>query len=437
MMKRMWMVAGLLCLAGAARAKVVEKVDVGRVWAGHPVGFALLTEGKRQYVGYYDDQRRMTVASRELPSGEWTKQVLPTSVGWDSHNYIAMVVDDAGQLHVAGKMHAAPLIYFRTTRAGDVTSLVRMEKMVGSEESKCTYPKFFRGPGRELIFTYRSGRSGDGNQIYNVYDEKTQTWKRLLDKPLTDGEGKRNAYFVGPTQGPDGMWRLVWVWRESPDCSTNHALSYAQSRDLVHWTKADGTPLPLPMTLENCEVVDPVPVHGGMINGNTVIGFDEQKRVVIGYHKFDAAGNTQVYNARFEDGKWVIHQTSQWDYRWDPSGRGSMPFEIGLGPVQYREGKLVQGYRHVKYGSGTWVLNPETLKAEGTTTVAGKPAEDLGPVESAFAGMQVRTAGDAGRGDEKGVRYELRWETLGVNQDHARTGEAPGASMLRVVKIGN
>ena len=50
-------------------------------------------------------------------------------------------------------------------------------------------------------------------------------------------------------------------------------------------------------------IADPVPVKAGMINGNTRIGFESKERVVISYHKFDARGNTQVYNARFEDGR--------------------------------------------------------------------------------------------------------------------------------------
>ena len=54
-----------------------------------------------------------------------------------------------------------------------------------------------------------------------------------------------------------------------------------------------------------------------MINNNTKVGFDSQNRPVVAYHKFDAAGNTQLYNARVEGGKWVTHQTSNWNYRWN------------------------------------------------------------------------------------------------------------------------
>jgi hypothetical protein len=108
--------------------------------------------------------------------------------------------------------------------------------------------------------SYGSG-SGSGNEIYDVYDTASSRWSHLLAVPLVDGEGQRNAYFVGPTLGPDGLFHLAWVWRDTPDAETNHDLSYARSRDLVHWEKSDGAPLKLPITLANAEIVDPMPVE--------------------------------------------------------------------------------------------------------------------------------------------------------------------------------
>ena len=53
-----------------------------------------------------------------------------------------------------------------------------------------------------------------------------------------------------------------------------------------------------------------------MINNNTKIGFDAQNRAIVAYHKYDAAGNTQLYNARFEGGRWVVPPDVDWTYRW-------------------------------------------------------------------------------------------------------------------------
>jgi len=439
-----WLEVGVLLVAVAGRAcaqsprlAVAEVVDVAPVWSGHPVRFALLTHGERQYVAFYDADRQMTVGSRTLDSPSWEFVRLPTAVGWDSHNYIAMTVDDDGFLHLSGNMHCVPLIYFRTARPYDAGSFERVATMVGRNERRCTYPRFLRGAGGELIFTYRDGSSGNGDQIWNVYDLEKRAWRRLLEQPLFSGQGKMNAYFVGPERDADGVFHVCWVWRDTPDCATNHDLCYARSPDLVHWQTSDGRPLELPITLERAEIVDPVPPGGGMINGNTKIGFDGRNRPIVSYHKFDARGKTQLYNARREAGGWKIYQTSDWDYRWEFSGGGSIGFEIGLGPVTAGpDGVLTQSYRHAKHGSGNWRLDPETLKPIGRAPRGIGLPREFGKVESPRPGMGVRTAADSGESPEPGVWYMLRWETLPSNRDRPHAGDPPPPSMLRVYKLG-
>src|SRR5690606_14641886 len=38
---------------------VSKSIAIDKVWAGHPVGFALLTHNHRQYIAYYNAERRM------------------------------------------------------------------------------------------------------------------------------------------------------------------------------------------------------------------------------------------------------------------------------------------------------------------------------------------------------------------------------------------
>ena len=415
---------------------LAESVDVAPVWSGHRVGFALLTDGDEQFAAYYDSDRRLTVASRKLDSTQWTYQVLPTSVKWDSHNYVTMAFDEAGQLHVSGNMHCVPLIYFRTTRPRDVTSLVRIGSMVGENEKRCTYPRFVTGAKGELIFTYRDGSSGNGNQIWNVYDLETQTWKRLLDSPLFSGEGKMNAYFVGPVQDSEGVFHVCWVWRDTPDCATNHDLCYARSRDLVHWETSNGRPLELPITLARAEVVDPVPPGGGIINGNTKIGFDADGRVILTYHKHDADGNTQVYNARRNDDGWEISQASDWDYRWEFQGGGTIHFDIRVGAVSVTDdGTLVQSQSHSKLGGGRWELDPKTLKPVGPAPRQPGYPKSLSQVESKIHGLQIRRAYDMRNSEDDTIRYLMQWETRPANRDRPYPGSPPPPSMMRVHKL--
>ena len=430
----------MACLAGIGLAgadEVLSCSGLGPVWSGHQVGMSLLTCGRRQYAAFYDGERRLTVAARELdPEGGWQRVVLPSRLGWDSHNYVTMAMDDAGHLHVSGNMHASPLVYFRMSRPGDLSSLERVAAMTGKQESRVTYPIFLRGAGGEFIFTYRDGASGSGNQIYNLYDTATRTWRRLLDRPLTDGGGAMNAYLVGPQAGPDGWYHLCWVWRDTPSCDTNHDLSYARSRDLRHWETADGTPLELPLTIRTPGlVVDPSPVRGGLINMGICMGFDQERRVVITYHRYDADGHSQIYNARLEQGRWSVRQTSDWAWRWDFTGGGSIPCEARAWPLRWQDGRLTQRFAG-RGGSGVWLLDPETLRAVATLPPQPDPTPaEVRRVRGAFPGLRLMTAGDAGRPDEPGVRYLMRWEALPANRDRPRPEPWPQPAELQVYKL--
>lgn len=426
----------LAASASAADARsVVEESVVDTVWPGHTVGFSLLTHPPYQFAAYYDAERHMTVARRDLAGNDWRRVHLPEELLWDSHNYVTMAIDKDGCLHISGNMHVKPLVYFRSEKPLDIDSLVRLP-MTGEREDRCTYPSFLKGPQQSLVFTYRDGRSGSGDQIYNRYDEASRTWRRLLDTPLTTGNGKMNAYFQGPVLGPDDRYHLCWVWRDNPGCESNHDLCYARSADLVHWETGAGKPLALPISVASADIVDPVPPKGGIINGCTKLGFDSLKRPIISYHKFDADGNTQIYNARCEDGVWKTYQATHWDYRWEFSGGGSIRNEIGLSGVSIAgKGTLKQTYTHVKIGAGGLLLDEATLAPLGPyKEPAGEPKE-MSVVRSAFPGMQIRRAADLGESGQPGVMYVMQWETLGANRDKPREGPLPEPASLRVLKI--
>jgi hypothetical protein len=408
--------------------RTVDEVDVGSVWSGDPLFFALVTRGTHQFAAFYDGDRNMTVAARTLDQTAFTLVKLPSTVGWDSHNYVAMALDAANHVHVSGNMHGVPLVYFRTSAEFDSGSFEK-HSMVGQNEDSVTYPVFFNGPTGDLIFEYRDGQSGDGNTIFDSYAATSETWTRLLDSPLLDGQGQRNAYPEGPVLGPDGYFHLVWVWRDTPDASTNHDLSYARSHDLVHWEAGDGRALTLPITLATSDIVDPVPVNSGMINNNTRVGFDLEARPVVSYHKFDAAGNTQLYAARLEAGAWVVHRMTDWNKRWDFGGGGTLVFQIEIdeGIRTLADGRIVQDVYDANLGGKvTLVLDDATLHATQTIAPALTPyPPELDTPVSSTAGMHVRWAADAGSGPDPRVQYMLRWETLDANGDQPRATTPP------------
>ena len=437
----------LLFVTPALAETRVKRLAIGAVPSGFPVRFCLLTHGEKQYVAYYNADHEMTVASRSLDSDKWTYVTLPSKVGWDSHNYITMAVDSEGYLHLSGNMHCVNLIYFRSTKPGDITTF-KKHAMTGQAEKRVTYPKFLTDHQGTLIFTYRDGGSGRGVRFYNKYNPKTQTWARLLDTPLLDGKGKCNAYPAGPTRGPDGLFHLVWVWRDTPDCATNHDLSYARSRDLIHWETAGGKKMKLPMTLADpSPIVVASPSRGGMINGGQKLTFDSARRPIIVYHKNDDAGHMQIYASRFEQGKWVQRQLTQWDKPVPFSGRGAMGF-IGIrisGLTPASPNAFTMTYRHKDLGKGKIVIDEKTLlptkrkvtgpKRESLPASLNKSRIHWTPDNAKLAkAVSIRRANDLGQSNQKNVRYFLQWETQGANHDR-KPKHIPPDSTLELIEL--
>ncbi len=406
-------------------------IDIAPVWPGHPVSFDLLTAEDRQYVAYYDTDRQMTIASRELGSEEWDYFKLPERVGWDSHNGISLALDAGGHLHVAGNHHNHPLRYFRTEEAGDIQTLKRVSEMVGREENSISGERFWEGPDDTVLFAYRDGRSGDGDRIVNIYDPETRSWERLLDEPLLDGEGQRNAYHSTPVLGPDGKYHMLWVWRDTAHAETTHSPSYGRSSDLKEWETGAGEPCGPPITLESSGLVADIKPREGFLHWS--LGFDFEDRPIVTYNRFDQEGNTQIYASRLEDGEWVEYQLSDWDSRWEFGGLGSLDSKVRVGGVQRTEKHgLTMTFDHWKEGSGRWVLDEESLEPVREIDRSNLP-EVLNMPESENPNMNVRTIQNP---TEDGFAYVLRWETLPPNRDRPRPlHEVPEPEMLRIFEV--
>ncbi|MBC8769277.1 BNR-4 repeat-containing protein [Arenibacter sp. BSSL-BM3] len=429
------------------KTETIEQViEIDSVWAGHPVGFSLYTHGNRQYIAYYNANRNLVVGQRNLEDENFDLHIMPptsretsggtsTVLGWDSHNSVTLGVDKDGFIHLSGNMHTNPITYFKSKHANDISSLVQEMEMIGTDEKKSTYPNFMLTKDGELIFHYRDGGSGNGNEIYNIYSCENKTWSRMLDVPLTDGQGLMNAYQTQPTVLKDGWYHVYWVWRDTPDCETNHDLSYMRSPDLKNWFDAFGGKIALPATLDNkLLIVDPIPVKGGIINLAARLCLDENNNPVFVYHKYDSDGNLQIYAAHINDKKWIHNQVTNWDYRWEFSGRGSINVEFRFKGFNIRkDGYYEVGYWHTKYGNGTILLNN---KFENIGKVLKpEPFDSSLEIEGDFPGLLVKTREDIGTISEKSLRYILKWETLNSNRDLPREKPWPKPSQLVLYKL--
>lgn len=433
-------VATSLLHGAEERAGSGEVID--HVWAGHPVGFALLVEHDHVFAAYYDAERRLTVAARGFGEADWKRVTLngvwnsaklrPSNVvGWDSHNSIVLMPDRDGYLHLSANMHVDPLVYYRTTRPYDVTSFERIDRMTGERETRCTYPHFFKDASGELFFCYRDGSSGDAVDLYNRYDTTTRTWRRHIPTPLFDGEGARSAYASFPRLGPDGRFHVLWMWRDTPDAATNQQLSYARSADLLTWEDAHGRPVALPITFGGGERIDDARPGEGLVNTTYALGFDAKGVPLAVYHRYDAAGHSQLFAARPAGEGWERRALTNWNFRWAFGGGGSLRTDVYVLPLRLKkDGTVLVPFTAKAVPSGTLQVDPETLSviAELPAEPGPLPASELQP-QSTTPGMEVRTRSET----SGGTRYILRWETLPSNRDNPRE-TIPPACELRLIQ---
>ncbi|MCU4155627.1 BNR repeat-containing protein [Carboxylicivirga sp. A043] len=422
----------VLMLLGCAKKTEYNITDIANVPGSFPVNFALYTTKTYQFVAYYDTSHCMTLASKGLGEEDWKHVRLESKVGWDSHNYLSLAVDENNIIHLVGNMHSSPLVYFRSTRPLDIHSMQPIHSMLGKDEDVTTYPEFLQGDDGQLLFHYRYGRSGDGYEVYNLWDAQKQTWSRLLDKPLIDGEGKMNAYMQGPLLGPDGRYHLLWVWRDTPDCATNHTLSYARSQNLQDWESIRGEKIQLPITISDSVLqVDAIPIHGGLLNIGIKIGFDCNNKVMAGYHKYDKKGNTQLYVAGFDSGVWNRTQLTNWDYRWDFKGWGTIQNDLLIGAPRCKNGVMSMDYHHVKYGDGSVQFDPAFKVIDIVPYLPDYPLF-VDSVASDSPGYIANKVFDNGH-PTGGKKYLLRWETKQANGD-MKPDKNVESSVLQIVE---
>lgn len=407
--------------AGAADA-ASGVLTIDRTWAGIPVNISAVAVGPIVYVGYYDADRQLSVARIDTADGSIRKRTLGSVfAGWDAHNYITLSYDRDGVLHVAGNMHAAPLVYARMREPGDFDSLARVEGMTGKDEVHVTYPRFFTMPSGQLGFTYRSGKSGDGVEVINSFDRSR--WTRLSDVPIfapDSGGVAVNAYHTDYITGPDGYFHTAWVWRLNSGVESNFNVNYAKSKDLKNWTDSKGRRLALPMTPSNTDLVDKVAPNSGLFN-NIRLGFNGSNEPVISYVKYDKDGNTQLYHARSGATGWQVAQVSDWHSRWDFSGGGTRIQDVWFSGVSSKGGKVTETIRHFKEGNVLVTYQNDAMKS---VAVVAQPASPSRSCASKPWKQTETSIASAAPGAFKG---KIVWRALPAgNSDRPRSCEQLG-----------
>ncbi len=418
-----------------AKSSIKTRFNIDSVEASFPVKFSQTIANNNHFIAYFDHHKTFCIAYRQLKDSVFKKTALNSKIEWDSHNYTALAVDNQGYIHVSGNMHNAPLNYWRSKYPYDASEFEAIHRMTGFEENQTTYPEFLKTNSGNLLFHYRHGGSGNGYEVYNLWNPDHKTWTRFLDQPLIDGEGQKNAYMSGPHYEKDGYYHLYWVWRDTPDCASNHSFSYAKSKDLKHWETAQGTPVNSPLVFgEKRLVVDAPQNHygNGMLNGVQKHCLDSKNNILLCNMKYDASGNSQLYVYRLNSNhQWDEKCITTWNHRFDFSGGGSIIFDIKLKGMRLLDGTNIGViYEHSIFGNGEIVLDEDSLSPISIREFKPNYPEQL---------TTVLTKGSYSKPVEVHInqygKYIIRWETLAENNDLKPEGDLPKPYMMECIEL--
>jgi hypothetical protein len=283
-----------------------------------------------QYAAYYQsffngtrNVGRVSVGRRPLPGGTWQTFTFTdydfTIV--DSHNDVVIgICAEDGTIHLSFDHHVATLKY-RASVAGlanSPTTTAWNASMFGPTKDRLngstaltqvTYPRFIPTPSGKLLFTYRFGGSGGGDEMLYEYSGTTGTWTTVGQYTTRSGSytgtfasgTDRNAYFDMTVFDSTGRLHGTWCWRETPDASSNHDLMYAYSDDVGRtWKNQLGAQIAVAGS-SFIGVNSPgilgwsIPQSRNYIN-NSAMATDRQGRVhVVAWHLPDAEPN-QAFN---------------------------------------------------------------------------------------------------------------------------------------------
>lgn len=422
---------------------IADEILIDSIWAANGVRFDLKTVNDMQFVAYFDRNRMMTVASRRIGSKHWTKKTLDNQLIWDSHNSVVLGVDEVGYIHVSGNMHAQPLVYFRSSKPYDVTTMEPIHKMTEHQEQRYTYPGFFNTKNGNLFYSYRIGGSGDGDIFVNRFLSDTKEWVRLYDTSLFEGreEHESRSAYHHKLKDSEGNYHFVWMWRWTPMVETCHNLCYAKTEDLEHWVNAAGDTVNIPLKPEDDKLfVDPVPSKGGLHNSRFKTILTQKNEPIIGYTKYDEQGLTQLYLARFTNGAWKIKQISDWNFRWEFKEGGAFMTEGGVFNFAgiSENGVLAIDWSTEKGDKGRYNIDTETLEhVDKKVKLEKKYPDNLMDNITNISGMSVRIVRDKAGTLKDGSTFYLKYEARhgGFRRHQPEVIPAGPLSPLKLVHV--
>jgi len=413
-------------IATSAGGELIDKI-----WSGvnTEIGAATDRDGNL-FTSYYNSQRLLTVTMLDKKAGTLCRIVLNSRFeGWDAHNSLQLAISNDGLIHVAGNMHASPLVYAQG-KSNDVASLSIMP-MTGRDEQHATYPKFLFDGARNLLFIYRDGASGAGRWLANRWNGKS--WDRLGELFANhDAKGHVSAYPGEFVRDQSGRYHVAVVWRRTKDVSSNFAITYASTFDFLTWDIGQGRTVTGPLTPTSMEIIA-IPGEGAGLVNNVKVALSASDKPVVLYTRYGESGLNTIFAATRSNTEWLSKPIATAKFRKEIIGGGSL---AGLPTGTFGNNRSSGIEVNIAFGAGDTqhlLFNPDTFAISTFKPVPDEQAK--GAVT--FLKEQTKGMDDVGtpstivrrNGVDGPIAGYLRWFAQKANADRPRacTPDAPAA----------
>lgn len=356
---------------------------------------AVISHKGYQYVGYYGGDRRVCIARRKLPSGQWEIMRFKdyNFKSNDAHNTISIgICPKDGTIHIAFDHHVNPL-HYRKSKRGVATKPETVKwqaslfgpiisKLEKDKPRSVTYPRFLQTPEGGLQFFYRRGGSGNGDRMMADYNPATGKWQNIrqidsgkgIFKDTINESSSRCSYPNGYSYGPAGKLHTTWVWRENSQ-GANHDLIYVYSEDQGNtWLNNAGETISgLPEVDTPGITVADIPRTYGLMNTHGQV-VDSKGRVhVVMWHCSDAS--FKATDSKPGKHRWGVPNERRYQYyRRDLDGKWThieLPWVAGNRPKIFADDRdnLILIYRADNIGS-----SKALIKRTGVLQIASATA---------------------------------------------------------------
>ncbi len=256
---------------GATERAVLSEIGSGRATAYWEQN-KIITIGDRTHVVWLDASLEgFRVRGRTLnrATGQWSPTVT-IGEGQDNHGGPGLTVDSKGYLHILYYPHHEQLRYRRSLRPNDISEWEAETKFgVG-----LSYPVVICGPDDTLVLTARRGYHDAERKPIASAKMEQELWKKTAG-----GEWQRQSTIIRARHAGYAQFAVALAWgRDRKTIHLNcrivegapslpkpiNTVAYMVSPDAGEtWTRADGTPITLPATVDTIDVL----AHDGGLTG--------------------------------------------------------------------------------------------------------------------------------------------------------------------------